>query len=238
MTRVRTIIIAAVLAVVLAVGAGAYWYLKDDAPDAVALNTAVKSVQDSDSALVDGIEGTWAVDTQTGNYDFDSATGTFAGFRIKEELASIGSTTAVGRTGAVSGTVVIDGTTVTAAQFEVDLRTVTTNESRRDDRVQSALATSRFPTATFKLTQPIALGDGADEGDKVSVTAVGDLTIKGVTKPVSMKLDAQLVEDTIVIVGSTNVAFSDYGVQVPSAQIVLSVEDHGVVEMQLLLKKE
>ena len=52
-----------------------------------------------------GIEGAWTVDTETGEFDYETATGTFAGFRIQEELASIGSTTAVGRTGDVSGSI-------------------------------------------------------------------------------------------------------------------------------------
>ena len=53
-----------------------------------------------------GVAGTWVVDTETGEFDYESATGTFAGFRIEEELASIGSTTAVGRTGDVAGSMV------------------------------------------------------------------------------------------------------------------------------------
>jgi hypothetical protein len=31
------------------------------------------------------------------------------------------------------------------------------------------------------------------------------------------------------------IVFSDFGVQTPSAPVVVSVEDHGIVEMQLLL---
>ena len=115
------------------------------------------------------------------------------------------------------------------------MSTITTNESRRDDNVQSALESGQFPTATFTLTEPVSLGAAATTGEAVSVSAVGDLTIHGVTNPVTFALDAQLVGDTIVVVGSTDVVFSDYGVQVPDSQIVVSVEDHGVVEMQLLL---
>ena len=184
-----------------------------------------------------GVAGTWVVDTETGEFDYESATGTFAGFRIEEELASIGSTTAVGRTGDVAGSMVIDGTTVTEASFEIDLSTITTNESRRDDNVQRALETGQFPTATFTLVEPIELGDAAASGEAVSVTAVGDLTIHGVTQRVEFPLEAQLVQDTVVVVGSLDITFADYGVEVPDAQIVLSVEDHGILELQLLLTK-
>jgi polyisoprenoid-binding protein YceI len=234
------------LVVVLLAGAGIWWFLRDDAPAAVDLQTAVGSVSTSSTApsgsdgttsSAAGIDGTWTVDNQTGDFDYESASGTFAGFRIGENLASFGSTTAVGRTGDVTGSITIEGTTLTAASFEVDLATITTNESRRDDKVQSALSTNTYPTATFTLTAPVELGASAASGEAQSVTATGDLTIHGVTHSVQMALDAQLVDGTIVVVGSTDITFADYGVAVLTSPIVVSADDHGVVEVQLLLTR-
>jgi polyisoprenoid-binding protein YceI len=251
MNRIVKILLATTVALIAIAGAGIWWFLRDDAPAAVSLETAVESVDDTaapsasestgsttsapETAAAEGVDGTWTVDTETGEFDYESATGTFAGFRIQEELASIGSATAVGRTGDVTGTITIEGDTLVAAEFTVDVSTITTNESRRDDNVQRALESGQFPTATFTITEPVSLGAAATTGEAVSVSAVGDLTIHGVTNQVTFALDAQLVGDTIVVVGSTDVVFSDYDVQVPDSQIVLSVEDHGVVEMQLLL---
>lgn len=69
-------------------------------------------------------------------------------------------------------------------------------------------------------------------------TAVGELTIHDVTQPAEFALEAQLVNGTVVVVGSTDVVFSDHDVEVPSSPIVLSVEDHGTLELQLLFTKE
>lgn len=238
--------IAAAIVLVLLGAAGAFWFLRDDSPDEVNLADAVDSVADDTTTTAgdgatttpaDDISGTWAVDTETGEFDFESATGTFAGIRISEELASIGATEAVGRTGDVTGDVVIDGTTVTSADIEVDLTTITTNNSRRNSKVQEALETDQFPTATFSLTDPIELGAGAADGEKVSVTGTGDLTIHGVTRSVEVPLEAQLVDDTVVLVGSTELTFSDFGVEVPSAPVVVSVSDTGTLELQLLLTR-
>jgi hypothetical protein len=41
----------------------------------------------------------------------------------------------------------------------------------------------------------------------------------------------------VTVVGTFDIVFADYGVEVPSAPIVLSVEDHGVVEIQLFLTR-
>ena len=237
MSKRLKIIIAAVVVVAAVAAGGLYWFFKDDAPAPVSLEAATESVTDTTSATTTatGVDGTWNVDTSTGDFDYESATGTFAGFRVEEELAVIGSTTAVGRTGDVSGTMTIDGTSVTDATFEIDLTSITTNESRRDDNVQSALETNEFPTATFTLTEPIELGADADSGRTVSVVAVGDLTIHGVTKSVEFPLEAKLVNGTVVVVGSLDIKFSDYDVETPTSAAVLSVEDHGQLELQLLL---
>lgn len=252
---------AFVAAVVMVAGAGIWWFLRDDAPEAVNLDAATASVEETaaDDGVVDGtaadgtvgddsaadegvvsstddgIEGTWSVDTATGDFDYESATGSFVGFRIEEELQGIGSTTAVGRTGDVTGTVAIDGTTVTTASFEVDLTTITTDDSRRDDNVQDALDIGEFPTATFVLSSSLDFGSAAAEGESVAVTATGDLTIHGVTRTIDMPLEAQLVGDTIVVIGSVDIVFADYDVEVPESQIIISVEDEGILELQLLL---
>ncbi len=203
-----------------------------DTSATVADTTAIGAAA-AEAASTDAIAGTWSVDTSIGEFNYEDSTGTFVGFRVEEELSTIGSATAVGRTPEITGTLVIDGTTVTEVTIEADMTAITTNESRRDDKVQSALDTGQFPTATFILSEPIELGDAAASGETVSVTATGDLTIHGVTTPVSLPLEAQLVDGKIVVVGSLDIVFADYGVSVPSAPVVLSAEDEGVLELQL-----
>jgi polyisoprenoid-binding protein YceI len=134
----------------------------------------------------------------------------------------------------LSGRLVLDGTVLTETVIEADLSQLTTNDSRRDTRARGALATSQFPIATFVLGEPVDLGEAADNGGPVSVVAIGELTVKGVTRSVQFEIDAQLVGDVIAVVGTTNVVFSDFGVTAPSSAIVLSVADNGVIEFQLL----
>jgi polyisoprenoid-binding protein YceI len=177
------------------------------------------------------------VDSSVGEFSYEDSTGTFVGFRVDEELSGIGSTTAVGRTPEITGTLVVEGTTVAAVTIEADMTAITTNESRRDDKVQDALDTGQFPTATFELTQPIELGDAAASGAPVSVEASGELTIHGVTTRVTIPLEAQLVGDHVVVVGSLDIEFADFGVSVPSAPVVLSAGDEGVVELQLFFSR-
>ena len=188
-------------------------------------------------AATGDVSGTWTVDTSIGEFNYEESTGTFVGFRVEEELQGLGSVTAVGRTPTVSGTLAIDGTTVTAVSIEADMSAITTNDGRRDDKVWRALETDTFPTGTFVLTEPIELGDIATTGVAVTVEAVGELTIHGVTLPVTFPLTAQLVGDTIVVVGQVDVVFADYGVELPTAPIVLSLDDNGIIELQLFFTR-
>lgn len=252
--RTRWVLLATGAVVVLLLGGGLWWFLDRDNPDEVDLDTAAQGVPSttatsggtdpggsepggSGTTSSSDLTGTWKVDSSTGEFDFESATGTFAGFRVKEELVGIGAAEAVGRTGDVTGSMTIDGTEVTDAEFTVDMTTITTNAEMRDRRVQEALNTSQNPTATFKVTSPIELGADAATASKVEAKAKGDLTINGVTKAVTVPLEARLVDQTIVVVGSVEVTFSDFDVEVPSSPKVVSAEDHGKVELQLLLTR-
>lgn len=187
-----------------------------------------------------GIAGTWTIDASSGDFDFETASGSFVGFRVEEEL-TVGEVTAVGRTGAVSGSLELTETALVAASIEVDLTTIRTDRSGRDRPTRAALDTANFPMATFELSQPVEIDAAAAAGEPFSATAVGVLTIKGAGNTVSFDLDAQLVDDVagdiIVVVGSSDVVFADYGIRAPSAPIVVSVEDNGVIEFQLLLRK-
>ncbi len=236
--------VGAAVAVVLLIGVGAWYFLfRDDAPDEVSLETATEQVTESGegdssgdgtTAPTTAVAGTWTVDNESGSFDFESATGSFAGFRVQEELVSIGGTEAVGRTGEVTGTIVIDGTTLESAEVGVDMASITTDQSRRDGRVRDALEVDQFPTATFVLSEPVDLGAGAANGEAVSVEAQGQMTIHGVTRDTTASLQAQLVDGTAVVVGTVPFTFADYQVEKPSAASVVSVADDATIEFQLL----
>lgn len=255
-------ILAIVLIGILAVAGGGIWYLflRPSGPAPVSLGSASPATAAPASAAPastnpasgtpgatavagasavaggDGIAGTWTVDASVGS--FDDFSGSFVGYRVKETLASIGATEAVGRTPDVTGSVSIEGTAITAAEFTADLTTLRSDSDRRDGQLRrQALETDQFPTATFRLTSPADLGSVPAEGATLDVTVTGELTLHGVTKPVQIALQARLAGGVVTIAGSLPIAFADYSITPPSAGIVLSVEDRGVMELQLQLTR-
>lgn len=186
----------------------------------------------------DGLAGVWTVQVAENAGDLQGEpTVSFAGFRVNEVLNNIGDFTAVGRTARVSGSIELSETALVAVTIEVQMGTLATDNSFRDGRIYQALNTSEYPLATFTLVEPVELPAGMAGGEAFSGSAVGDLTVKGTTNRVAFDLQAQLVGDRIVAVGSSDVVFSDFGVTAPTAPIVVSVEDHGVMEFQLIFTR-
>ncbi|HCJ84956.1 MAG TPA: hypothetical protein DHV80_00250, partial [Acidimicrobiaceae bacterium] len=123
-----------------------------------------------------------------------------------------------------------------SVSISADLSTIVTNDSRRDNAARNALNVRENPIASFILDAPVDLE--TTDGEQISVQAAGQLTVNGISTDTVFELEAQIVERTIVVVGQTEVVFSDYDVAVPSASIVVSVEDRGVVEFQLLFVRD
>tara|TARA_Y100001970_G_scaffold42253_1_gene52618 strand:+ start:6401 stop:7099 length:699 start_codon:yes stop_codon:yes gene_type:complete len=226
------------------------WRVLSAAPEEVSLSAAVASLEQdqlsgedtekaADNSDIDGTiskDGVWYVDTDSGSFSFEEASGSFVGFRIKEELVKIGEITAVGRTDSVEGELSIRNDQLVSVSISADLSTIVTNDSRRDNAARNALNVRENPIASFILDEPVALP--STDGSRISVQAEGQLTVNGISKTTVFELEAQIVERTIVVVGRTEIVFSDYDVAVPSASIVVSVEDQGVAEFQLLFVRD
>jgi polyisoprenoid-binding protein YceI len=159
----------------------------------------------------------------------------FVGYRVREQLAFLPAPNdAVGRSTAVEGSLEIDGLRIVSTSVTADLTQLESDESRRDSAIRTnGLESDSFPTATFELTQPIVFDEQPAEGEVVEVQATGDLTLHGVTREVTLPIEARWDEGQIVVVGSLGVAFADYDITPPSLGPA-TVGDNGTIELQLL----
>lgn len=227
MKKKLIIAVIALVVVVAAVVGGTALYAKienDKAPEELGLSTptASASTETGETADPADLAGDWTI-----------ADGSQAGYRVDEVLNGQ-DVTVVGRTEDVDGTLTIDGTELSAADITVSMTTVATDNSNRDSQFLDILKTAENPTSTFTLTEPVDIS--AVSSGVASVQAVGDLTIAGVTKSVTVALEAQTTADGVEVSGTIPVTFSDFGVDAPDLGFV-KVEDSGTVEMLLQLTK-
>ena len=233
----------------LAVGGVSVWYfvLRDDGPEAVSTDSALQALEDRTATPGSGASGTTpTAGGQTpgaqateldGTWTIDQSLGSFVGYRVKEELGGIGGVTAVGRTTGVTGNVTIADNEATAATISADMTALKSQESSRDGQLRNqGIEYGRFPTSEFKLAST-EIPDGVEDGETASVTLNGSLTLHGVTKEVSMPAEVTLKDGVLVVVGEVEVLFADYAIQKPTAARVVSMEDKGVMEVQLFFKK-
>jgi polyisoprenoid-binding protein YceI len=224
--------VAGVVAVAVLAVAGPFVYInfiKSDAPApltaATTAPTTPATTQAGQSASDGSIAGTYSV-----------TSGSQAGYRVKEVLFGQDAE-AVGRTSAVTGQITVDGTRVTAGDFSVDLTTVQSDESRRDNQFQGRIMdTATYPTATFKLAQPIELSSLPADGATISAKAQGQLTLHGTTRQVTVDVSAQRSAGSIRLSGQIPVTFADWNIPNPSFGPA-STEDHGLIEFLLVLAR-
>jgi len=237
----RLIVVGIVAAGLIAGGAGlAYLFLRDAPPPAVGVaSPAVPSdaATDPSATSVPGtLDGTWTIDASIGS--FSDFSGSFVGYRVRETLADIGAQEAVGRTPDVTGSLALEGSTITSVEVTADLTTLQSDDSRRDGQLErQGIETARFPAATFRLTSPIELGAIPIEGRVVEVAATGELMLHGVLRTVEVPVRAVLSGNVVTVSGSIDIAFADYEIERPRSFIVLSIEDHGVMEFQLHFRR-
>lgn len=117
------------------------------------------------------------------------------------------------------------------------MTTVTTDSGSRDSQFRGPIMlTDEFPTATFRLTEPVSVADLSGSGP-VSVTAAGELTLRDVTRPVEAKVDVQSSGEDVQVAGSIPITFADFGIDPPNLGFV-RVENSGVVEFLLTLEQD
>lgn len=230
------LILSIVAALIVAVVGGSWFYIKvieGDPPAKLSLDSA-GSNSSSTTADTGGADDGAADGTTDG--EWTASSDSIVGYRVKETLFGA-STEAVGRTSEVEGSLTIAGSQATAAEFTVDMNSVSSDRSQRDGQFRGRIMeTSQFPTSTFKLTSPIDFGSVPEEGKEITAAATGNLTLHGVTKKVTFEVTAVRDGGQIKVNGAIPITFADYDISDPSGGPA-QVGDDGTLEFTLVFTK-
>ena len=165
--------------------------------------------------------GTWQIDPNHSSAQF--------------AVRHLGLSTVRGAFTKVSGTANLDDKDISKSTVEVviDANSVDTRVANRDNDLRSDhfFDVAKYPTITFKSKKVEQVTPG-----KLKVT--GDLTIHGVTRMVTIPIQARLSGSQIQLAGSITFPFSEFGMTPPSIGGFVSVQDNATMEFAINLVHE
>jgi len=223
MIRRRTLLVASLIAVAAVVTIPLVYAGLNSAPDRL----IARRLSDGPTILAADLDGAWTV-----------TEGSVVGYRVEEQIA-LAKLDGVGRTSQVSGRFVVANGSLQEARFEVDLASLQSDRSQRDQQVRKILDVATHPMAEFVLTEPVALPPSTTVATMSPFVATGDLTLRGVTKSVEVAIYAAIDDGRLRLTGSTEIVFADWGIPNPSIPAALIfTKDRGTIEFDLFFQPD
>ena len=137
--------------------------------------------------------------------------------------------TAIGKTSTIKGSFLVrlgNAPAITSMNITVDLRTLTSDQDRRDNAIRGQwLESDTYPYATFVVKDAQALPANASDGQEVSFKITGDMTIHKVTRQETFTVKGKLVGKTITGTATALVYMKNYGFSAPDIFGLLTVTD-------------
>lgn len=157
-------------------------------------------------------------------------TGNEARYRIREQLVRMDlPNDAIGKTTEITGGIGIgaDGKIIPAeSKFVVGVGALKSDRDMRDGYVRRrVLQADQFPTVEFSPTEFRGLPKTLPTSGAHTFDVIGNLTVRGVTKPTTWHVTAEQKNGHVVGNASTLFTFSDFNIDQPRVPVLLSVQD-------------
>jgi polyisoprenoid-binding protein YceI len=165
--------------------------------------------------------------------------GTVARYIVQEQLAALDfPNDAIGETSQVSGAIALsgDGRIVPdESRITVNVQSLRSDTDKRDDYLrENSLESDRFPTVDMVVREAPGLPWPFPAQGEASFQLVGDMTIRDVTREVTWDVTAQFNGDLLTGQARTRFTFDHFDMEVPSAFLVISVENDIRLEMDFV----
>jgi polyisoprenoid-binding protein YceI len=148
----------------------------------------------------------------------------------------------VGRTSEIAGQFQVDPDDLESIEFSpivINARTFETDSGNRDRAIRGPVildsASDEFEFINFEVSSVEGLSGGLSEGEPLTFTITGDLTIRDTAKPVTFDVAASMVGETAIEgTAEATVLRSDYGIGIPNAPGVADVSDEVLIRLEFV----
>lgn len=166
-----------------------------------------------------------------------------ASFTLEEDLRGV-RTTVIGSTSEVGGSIMVDMANPGASSIGaivINARTLETDNSFRNRALRSQILKSAQDEFEFIIFEPRELrnwsADTVSVGETVNFDVAGDLTVAGVTQPVSFAVTVALDSETQISGGATvNLLHGDFGLVIPDVRSVANVTDDVTLSLDFVAR--
>ena len=167
--------------------------------------------------------------------------GNSARYFVREQLASVNfPSDAVGVTDSLTGAITVDdkGQVVPAeSKIVANISYLKSDRDMRDGFIRRrTMDTGKYPTVTLVPREIKGLAMPIQDSGRVTFTLLGDLTVKGVTRPTTWTVMAGMRRGAVRGTASTGFTFADFQLEKPKVMSILSVADsiHLVYDFDLV----
>jgi polyisoprenoid-binding protein YceI len=250
-------VLAAVLLVVVAVGAWWFFIRSDEelatapqqfrtpgatqespsaTPEEPETATPESSAENTPAAGGEPSEGFTTYTIVTDHPSVEGATE--AAYFADEQFAGLSvPSTAKGATTDVSGVLHLgpDGLDPAAPSvITVNLTRLQSDEARRDNRVNGALQISQFPEAVFTAERIEGWPGEIPEGEDVNLQLIGTMDLKGVQRELTWDVVARRQGEVISALATTNFLYADFEIPLLNIAGFVSVDEDVTLQMQVI----
>ena len=219
-----------ILAIGLAVGSFFLFYGNDNGEEALSNNEIVTT-------------GTGAEFIHSGEaIRLEILEGSSVRYLVGEQLARRDlPNDAIGITSEVIGEIFLDKSGVVDkdnSKIVVKLDSLESDDSRRDNylKTRTLIGSAQFPEAIFIPEEVSGLDWPIKEGGQLVFEMVGEMAIRGTTKPMTWTVEAILEKGLITGHADTRFYFSDYGIPKPTLLFILSMDDEIRLEADIIMR--
>jgi polyisoprenoid-binding protein YceI len=156
---------------------------------------------------------------------------------VNEKLAFLPSNSdAVLTTKSMQGQIVLgpDGKPTDASKIQVDLRTLKSDQTMRDNYIRTTtLQSDQFPLAEFVITGVDGWSGPVQNGQQSTFTLLGTMTMHGVTKPITFDTTATMQGGTLTGTAKTAFTFEDFGMTPSNKANIVTVND--LIKLQMTI---
>ena len=148
--------------------------------------------------------------------------GSEATFTVNEKLSRLPlPSDAVLRTGAISGEIDLSAE---SASLVIDLHSLESDESRRDDYVKDRLFPSQ-PTATISVSDFPDIPEIFANGESFTSTVVATVNVNGVDAEIEFEIESRLDPDRLLVLVKGDFKWADFGMTAPTSRFFVVNDD-------------